>query len=97
MHCAEDYASPTMGHYGPWVSQPYRDISNREVGWVCSDVDVTDDYSQQSIGDCVTLSGDVFYGCGIITNVGQMSLLASRPGEGEWLLVGAYHKIVGFQ
>ena len=70
----------------------------------CLDVEVTDDYSQQSIGDCIILTSNVFNGCGIIRTVDQMSLLVSRPGvsllgkgKGERLMVSAYHKIVGLQ
>ena len=39
------------------------------------DADVTNDFSQQSIGDCVILTGDMFDGCGILRNVSQMSLV----------------------
>ena len=43
MNCVEDSVSPTMGHFGPWVSQinvtnecdVTKDISNLEAGRVC--------------------------------------------------------------
>ena len=44
--------------------------------------DVSDHYSRQRIGDCIILTSDVFDGHGTLRNVGQMSLLASRPGVG---------------
>ena len=44
------------------------------------DLDVTDDYSRQSVSDCVILTGNVFDGRGILRNVGQKPLLVNRPG-----------------
>ena len=56
------------------------------------DADITSDYSQQSVSDCIILTDDMFDGCGILRNVGQMSAPLAKQ-----LVVGTYHKIAGLQ